>query len=77
MEESCHDIIGVPTKNIQMLSRLPIPNSNCIIIRARDDPRVLGVELHGSDIIGMLDRESEEAFPVFQTPNFDFVIITS
>jgi hypothetical protein len=46
-----HDVVVVPCQDGDTCPRLPIPNPNGLIIRRRDDPRVLSVEEHCSDIV--------------------------
>lgn len=48
---SLHDVMVVSGQDGDTCPRLPIPDPDSLIIRSRDDPRVLSMEKDGSDIV--------------------------
>jgi hypothetical protein len=76
VEHRAHNIVSMPCQNRQASSTLPIPYSNGLIIRRRENPRVLVMELHCSDVIEMA-LQSEEAAFLLVIPNFDFVVVAT
>jgi hypothetical protein len=48
---SLHDVMVVSGQDGDTSPRLPIPNPDSLIIRSRDDPRVLSVEKDSSNIV--------------------------
>ena len=74
MESSAHDVVVVTSEHGDGVSALPVPDSNRLIIRSRDDPRVLGVELHRANVV-QVPQEREQATPKLVAPHLDLVII--
>lgn len=79
MEGSTHDIVVMPGQYTQAGSLIEVPQSQCLIITRRQDPRILcgiGVKLNCTDVIKMT-QQGEKTSAQFVIPNLDFVIITS
>ena len=55
---------------------LPIPQSNTLVITAREDPRQLSVELHRPHIVSMT-CEREHALLGLVVPDLDSMVISS
>jgi len=53
MESSTHYVMTMPSQNCNNTPILPIPESNRLVITARDNPRKLLMELDSSNIIQM------------------------
>lgn len=46
-----HDVVVVSRQNGNTRPRLPVPDPDSLIVRSRDDPRVLSMEEDRSDIV--------------------------
>jgi hypothetical protein len=62
-------------KNGKTVTRLPIPNTNRLVVRAAENPRqIVRMEFYRPDIVQMT---AESIQYVFKVPHFDFIIISS
>jgi len=75
MEQRTHDIVIVSGQNGDASARLPVPDSNGLVVASADDPGILVVELHGADVVEVAE-EREEAAVELVVPHLDFVIVT-
>lgn len=46
-----HNVVVVTGKDSNTSPRLPVPNSDSLVVGGRDDPRVFAMEENGSDIV--------------------------
>lgn len=76
MELSAHDVVVVTSEDGNASTTLPVPDSNRLIIRGRQDPRLLVMEVDCSNIVEMA-IEGVVASPRLVVPDFDLVIVTS
>lgn len=76
MKLGAHYVVSMSCKDRDTLSRLPVPNTNSLVIRSAQNPRVFVVELDWPDVI-QVSRQCEQAPPLFVVPHFDFVIVTT
>ena len=68
MKLGAHDVVVVACEDADAVSRLPVPNANCLIVGTTDDPRILMMEEGGSDIIQMTEK-SKNTSAQFVVPN--------
>lgn len=76
MEHGTHDIVVMAGQHTDASTRLPVPHANGLIIAGTDDPGILCVELHCSDIVQVAQQREQTASQLV-VPDFDLVIIAS
>lgn len=59
--ENSHDVVVVARQYGDTLPTLPVPDPNGLIIRSREDPRVLVVEVDGADVVEVTVEGEETA----------------
>jgi hypothetical protein len=52
--------VVMPRQDRDTCPTLPVPDPNRLVVRRRDDPRLFGVEVDGTDVVEVA-VESEEA----------------
>ena len=75
MEGSTHDIMIMPCQHRHAGARLPVPDTDRLVIASTDDPWMLVVELDRADVV-KVPMESEEAAVRLVVPHLNLVIIT-
>lgn len=68
--------MSVSSQHRNALSRLPVPNSDRVIVRSRDNPRILSVEFDSANVVQVI-AQSEDASLLLVVPNLNFVIVTT
>jgi len=66
----------MPCQHRHAGARLPVPDTDCLVIASTDDPWMLVVELDCADVVKVA-MESEEAAVRLVVPHLDLVIVTS
>ena len=66
----------VPGQHTDALSRLPVPDPDCLVVTGGQDPGIFVMEHRGSDVVKMT-QEGEDTSPLFIVPDLDLVVITS
>jgi hypothetical protein len=56
-------------------ARLPVPDPDRLVIAGTHDPRVLVVELHGTDVVEVASKREQAAVRLV-IPHLDLVIVT-
>jgi hypothetical protein len=56
VELRTHDIMIVTSQNIDAISRLPVPNADCLVVRTGDDPGILIVKKRRANVIQMAQQ---------------------
>ncbi|KAJ0614889.1 hypothetical protein HanPSC8_Chr02g0059031 [Helianthus annuus] len=65
----------VSGQNRNASTRLPVPDTDSLIITSANDPRILMMKLNGPDIIEMAEKSKQTAMKLV-VPYFDLVIIS-
>jgi hypothetical protein len=68
VELSAHDVVVMPCHDGDGGARLPVPDAHRLIVRARQYPRVLMVELNSADIVEV-PKEREDAATELVVPH--------
>ncbi|TDH67254.1 hypothetical protein CCR75_000066 [Bremia lactucae] len=58
----------------QTRARLPIPDTNGLVVTTAQDPRIFLVELHRTNIVEMAEQRKETASELV-VPYFEFIVI--
>lgn len=66
----------VTSESHKALARLPIPNPDHLVIRGRENPRSLSVELNSTDVVEMA-KEGEHTASALVVPHLDLVVIST
>ena len=56
MELRTHDVVVGTSEDSDAFARLPIPNTEGLVIRGTDDPWILMVELNSTNLIQMIKQ---------------------
>ena len=75
MESRAHDVVIMPSEYRYGATALPVPDSDGLIIRSGDDPRVLRVKLHRTNVV-QVTQERKQASPELIAPHLNLIIIT-
>jgi hypothetical protein len=76
MKLGTHDVVVVASKDIQTLSGLPVPDTNGLIVRCRQNPGIFVMKLHRADVVQMT-HQIEQATSHGVIPNFNLVVVAT
>lgn len=76
MELSAHDVVVVASKHTNASPGLPVPDSNCLIVRGTKHPRIFVVKSSCSHII-QVTKQREDTSLLFIVPDFNLEIIST
>ena len=68
--------MGMTSQDGELVSILPVPNADSLVITRADNPWQLDMELDSADVVHVACKR-EETFLDFVVPDFDQMIITS
>jgi hypothetical protein len=75
VEHRAHHVVVVTGEDADAGATLPVPDSDGLVVRCRNNPGVLVMEHGSSDVVKMAEQ-SENATFLFVIPDFDFVVVT-
>lgn len=76
MEGSAHDVVLVASQDGDYVAILPVPDPDCLVIRCREDPGQVVVELNSPNVIKM-PSQHEKTLLHLVVPHSHFVIVSS
>lgn len=77
MELGTHHVVIVPSHHAETGPGLPVPNADCLVVAAAENPGTIArMELDSADIVDVTE-EGEKTFALLVVPDVDLVVVTA